>query len=87
LSLTPAFESHQLVSVGRMVCEGLGLSVVPSTSRLQMQEMGLHCRAISSPTIAHQLGIITRRQQELSTAAGAMSELIKVGSKNVVNTL
>ena len=76
LLLTPAFESHQLVSIGRLVREGLGLSVVPSTSRVQMQEMGLHCRAVSSPIVTHQLGLITRRQQELSAAAQAMIELI-----------
>jgi len=76
LLLTPAFESHQLVSIGRMVREGLGLSVVPNTSRAQMQEMGLQCRAVSSPVITHQLGLITRRQQELSAAAQAIIELI-----------
>lgn len=74
--LTPAFESHQLVSIGRMVSEGLGLSVVPSTSRSQMEEMGLQCRAISSPVITHEVGVITRRQQELSAAAQAIKELI-----------
>ena len=77
LVLTPAFESHQLVSVGRMVSEGLGLSVVPSTSQNQMEEMGLHCRAISSPIITHQLGIVKRRQQELSVAAQAMQALVR----------
>jgi len=81
LALTPAFESHQLVSIGRMVCEGLGLSVVPSTSRIQMQEMGLQCRAISSPVITHQLGVITRRHQELSAAAQAMKLLINLAAK------
>lgn len=76
LVLTPAFESHQLVSIGRMVSTGLGLSVVPSTSRAQMEEMGLQCRAISAPIITHELGIITLRQQTLSVAAQAMKELI-----------
>jgi LysR family carnitine catabolism transcriptional activator len=77
LVLTPTFESHQLVSIGRMVREGLGLSVVPSTSREQMEEMGLQCRQISSPVITHQLGIVTRRQQELSAPASAIKELIQ----------
>ncbi|MBT4518689.1 MAG: LysR family transcriptional regulator [Halieaceae bacterium] len=80
MALTPAFESHQLVSIGRMVCEGLGLSVVPSTSRAQMEEMGLQCRAVSSPIITHQLGIITRRQQVLSVAAQAMETLIRAST-------
>ncbi|EAS48127.1 probable transcriptional regulator [marine gamma proteobacterium HTCC2207] len=77
LLLTPAFESHQLVSIGRMVNEGLGLSVVPSTSRAQMEEMGLQCRAISAPVITHQVGIVTRPQQALSAAALAMQQLIR----------
>lgn len=77
LSLTPAFESHQLVTIGRMVKEGLGLSVVPSTSQAQMQGMGLICRDISAPVITHQVGIVTRRQTTLSSAAQAMKELIK----------
>lgn len=80
LELRPAFESHQLVSIGHMVSKGLGLSVVPNTSRAQMERMGLQCRAISAPIITHQLGIITRRQQELSTAAQAMDALVQAVS-------
>jgi LysR family carnitine catabolism transcriptional activator len=81
LVLTPSFETHQLISIGRMVREGLGLSVVPSTSRVQMEEMGLQCRSISSPTITYQLGILTRRQRELSAAALAMKTLIQETSE------
>lgn len=81
LVLTPAFESHQLVSIGRMVREGLGLSVVPNTSRGQMEEMGLQCRAIAYPIITQDLGVITRRQQPLSVAAQAMKKLIEVTSQ------
>jgi len=77
LLLTPAFESHQLISIGRMVNEGLGLSVVPSTSRTQMEEMGLQCRGISAPVITHQVGIVTRPQHALSAAALAMQQLIR----------
>ncbi|MFK7992637.1 MAG: LysR substrate-binding domain-containing protein [Granulosicoccus sp.] len=84
LVLTPVFESHQLVSIGRMVYEGLGLSVVPSTSRAQMLEMGLECRAISSPVITHKLGVISRRQQQLSVAAQAMKVLITTAAKSPI---
>lgn len=76
-SLTPAFELHQLVSIGRMVNEGLGLSVVPRTSRKQMEEMGLQCREISAPIITHDLGIVKRKHQELSVAAQALETIIK----------
>jgi LysR family carnitine catabolism transcriptional activator len=82
LSLTPAFESHQLVSIGRMVNEGLGLSVVPSMSQGQMEEMGLHCRAIGAPVIIHSVGIVTRPQHVLSSAAQAMEKLIRAAVSN-----
>jgi len=78
LALTPSFQSHQLATAGRMVVEGLGLSVVPSTSRAQMQSMGLECRAVSSPVITHRVGIITQRQKALSVAAQAMNSLISI---------
>jgi LysR family carnitine catabolism transcriptional activator len=78
--LAPTFESHQLVSTGRMVREGLGLSVVPNTSRAQMQEMGLQCRDVIAPVITHQVGLITRRQQTLSAAGLAMAQLIRTAS-------
>jgi len=83
LTLTPVFESHQLVSIGRMVCQGLGLSVVPSTSKAQMLEMGLHCRELHSPVIVHKVGIIKRRQYALSAAAQAIQALIKESAESV----
>ena len=73
--LKPIFESHQLVSIGQMVKADLGVSVVPSTSRTQMKEMGLECRAVSSPTITYQLGLINRRKP-LSAAGQRMAALI-----------
>ncbi|MGK0371457.1 MAG: LysR family carnitine catabolism transcriptional activator [Glaciecola sp.] len=77
LLLTPVFESHQLVSIGRMVTQGLGLSVVPSTSRAHMVEMGLHCRELCAPQIIHNVGVVTRRQGALSAAAQALLSLIR----------
>lgn len=77
LVITPSFETHQLVSIGRLVREGLGLSVVPSTSRRQMEEVGLQTREISSPIITHEVGIITRRQQELSATSQVMEALLR----------
>lgn len=76
LALTPAFEAHQLVSIGRMVSAGLGISVVPTMSTVQMQEMGLECRTISYPVITHEVGLISRRQHALSVSAQVMSEVI-----------
>jgi LysR family carnitine catabolism transcriptional activator len=77
LTITPAFESHQLVSIGRLVNQGLGLGVVPSTSKAQMLEMGLQCRELVAPVIVHKVGIITRRDHALSAPAQVMQTLIK----------
>jgi LysR family carnitine catabolism transcriptional activator len=77
LKITPAFESHQLVSIGRLVNQGLGLGVVPSTSKAQMLEMGLQCRELVAPMIVHKVGIITRRDHALSAPAQEMQKLMK----------
>lgn len=77
LSLTPAFESHQLVSIGRLVNQGLGLGVVPSSSKAQMLEMGLHCRELLAPEIVHKVGIVSRRDHAMSAPAKVMQALIK----------
>lgn len=76
ISLLPAFEAHQLASIGRMVTAGLGISVVPALSRSQMEEMGAQCRPLSGPVITRELGVITRKRQPLSAAAQAMLEVI-----------
>lgn len=76
MHIHPTFESHQLVSIGRFVRENLGLSVIPSTSSSQMKEMGLKLRPISSPTIKHKVGIVTKLHQPISSAASAMQSLL-----------
>ncbi|WP_235898735.1 LysR family transcriptional regulator [Parahaliea maris] len=76
LSLTPAFEAHQLVSIGRMVAAGLGVSVVPSLSAAQVEEMGAAIRTIGSPAITREVGVLTRRRAPLSVAAQAMLEVL-----------
>ncbi|QFU76907.1 LysR family transcriptional regulator [Halioglobus maricola] len=74
--LTPAFEAHQLVSVGRMVAENLGVSVVPSLSSSQVLEMGAEVRPISAPVVTREVGVITRRRYPLSVAAQAMFDIV-----------
>ncbi|GAB3280622.1 LysR family transcriptional regulator [Parahaliea aestuarii] len=72
LQLTPAFEAHQLVSIGRMVAAGLGVGVVPSLSAAQVEEMGAAIRPIGSPALVREVGVLTRRRAPLSVAAQAM---------------
>ncbi|KZX56776.1 LysR family transcriptional regulator [Halioglobus sp. HI00S01] len=74
--LNPAFEAHQLVSVGRMVTENLGVSVVPSLSESQMLEMGAEVRPVGAPAVTREVGVITRRRYPLSVAAQAMFDIL-----------
>ncbi len=74
--LTPTFEAHQLVSIGRMVTAGLGISVVPSLSAGQMEEMGAVIRPIGAPVITREVGVLTRRRATLSVASQAMFSVL-----------
>lgn len=76
MSLAPAFEAHQLASIGRMVTAGLGVSVVPALSADQMREMGAQCRPVAAPVITREVGVITRKRYPLSVAAQSIVEVI-----------
>ena len=77
LSLSPAFETHQLATIGRMVANGLGVSVVPSLCKQQMLELGAHCLPLIKPSIRQQVGIITNRRYPISAACEAMAKVIR----------
>ena len=76
IKLNPAFEAHQLASIGRMVTAGLGISIVPTLSSGQMLEMGAKCRPVIAPVITRNVGVITRKRHPLSVAAQAMMVVI-----------
>jgi LysR family carnitine catabolism transcriptional activator len=76
IEIKPAFEAHQLASIGRMVSTGLGVSVVPALSAGQMEEMGAVCRPIGSPAITRKVGLITRKRHPQSVATQAMMDVI-----------
>ena len=77
LALLPAFETHQLTTIGRMVANGLGVSVVPSLCQQQMYELGAHCLPLVKPSIRQQVGIITNRRYPLSAACEAMAKTMR----------
>ncbi|WP_243633766.1 LysR family transcriptional regulator [Motiliproteus coralliicola] len=72
LALNIEFESHQLVTIIRMVVCGLGVSVVPSLCIPQIEQQGAEWRPIQQPQVARQVGIYTRKRYPLSSAASAM---------------
>ncbi|MBB4864781.1 LysR family carnitine catabolism transcriptional activator [Pseudomonas nitritireducens] len=78
--LPVAFESHQLVTVGRMVAEGLGVSAVPRLCRQQMQELGACCVALDEPRIERRVGLFCLAQHQLSSAAQALSDVLVKGT-------
>lgn len=77
LSISPAYETHQLATIGRMVANGLGVSVVPSLCQEQMLELGAHCRTLLKPTIRQQVGLISNRRYPLSAACQAMANTLQ----------
>lgn len=73
IELRVALECHQLATVGQLVAAGLGVSVVPSLCKRQMSALGVCCLPVQRPSVRKAVGLITRRDQQLSTAATAIS--------------
>lgn len=75
--LDVAFESHQLVTVGRMVASGLGVSAVPALCARQMQELGAVCLPLGQPSIERRVGVICQARTPLSAAAQALLNAVR----------
>ena len=72
MELRVALECHHLATVGQFVANGLGVSVVPSLFEKQITAIGARCLRLVRPSVRQQVGLITRRDQQLSTAAAAI---------------
>ena len=77
ISLNVSFETNQLATVVQMVATGLGVSVMPSLYKQQMQALNLEFRELSSPVISRRVGIITRRRYPLSKTAQGFAEVLQ----------
>ena len=75
--LDVALESHQLVTVGRMVASGLGGSAVPALCEAQMTSLGAVCIPLDNPPIEKCIGVIHPGHTQLSKAAHALLETLK----------
>ena len=75
--LNVAFETNQLATVVQMVATGIGVSVMPSLYKQQMQALNLEFRELSSPVINRRVGIITRRRYPLSKTAQAFIKILQ----------
>lgn len=76
MELRVALECHQIATVIQFVAAGLGVSVVPSLCRQQVAALGARCLRLSRPSIRKPVGLITRLDQQLSTAARAIREVV-----------
>jgi len=78
LQLTIAFEAHQLATIGKMISEQLGISIMPSLCKPQLQSQGVLCRPLKSPLVSRRVGIVKKRRIPLSTTAQALVNIILV---------
>lgn len=70
-------EVNQLETLGRFVAKGMGIGIVPSLCREQMQSFGLTMQPLSETFLTREVGIVTPMNQSLSTAGQAMVSVLK----------
>lgn len=65
-------ETGQLGSVGQLIAQGLGISVVPALCKEQMQARGLCCIHIDNNPLVKRVGLIRQARGGMSVAAQAL---------------
>lgn len=68
-SLSIVAETGQLGSVGQLVAQGLGISIVPALCGPQMEARGLRCLSIKDKPLIKRVGMIRASRRSLSVAA------------------
>lgn len=77
ICLDVSFETNQLATVVQMIATGLGISVIPSLYKEQIETFNLEFRELKSPAISRRVGIITRRRYPLSKTAQAFIDVLR----------
>lgn len=77
MQLNVSLECHQLATIGQFVAAGLGVSVVPALCAQQMSAVGARCLRLSRPVVRKAVGLITRREPQLSAAASAIRAVVR----------
>lgn len=70
-------ETMNLTTVGAMVTNGVGVSLVPAICATQMQQLGARVQQPSDHTISKRIGYYQRRQEPLSSNAHAFLALLR----------
>jgi LysR family carnitine catabolism transcriptional activator len=76
LQFKSIMQAHQLATIGRMVSEGIGVSIVPEVCTQQMTEMGAVCRPLNDVDISSDIGLLTLKRKALSAAAESFLSVI-----------
>ena len=76
-------ETHQLSTVIQMVAAGLGVSVLPAMLAAQSVASGARVLQLRGPAVSQAVGMMTRREQQLSTAAAALARCAQQHSREI----
>jgi LysR family carnitine catabolism transcriptional activator len=85
IQLNIEFEANQLATIGKMISEQLGISIMPSLCKPQLQSQGVMCRPLQSLQVTRRVGIIKKRRIPLSSTAQALMDIIKADYKNTID--
>lgn len=85
IHLNIEFETNQLATIGKMISENLGVSIMPSLCKPQLQSQGVICRSLKSPLVSRRVGIVKKRRIPLSSTAQALVNIIKTHSKSMID--
>ncbi|PVM82915.1 LysR family transcriptional regulator [Caulobacter endophyticus] len=77
LAIKPLFNCKQPTTIGSLVAEGLGLSVLPRLTLAQIASPALTWRRLETPTIARSIGMITHAAHSPSPAGLLFSKAIE----------
>jgi DNA-binding transcriptional LysR family regulator len=84
--LRTMLELEQLSTVARMVCAGLGITVVPSLTLFYFEHKDLVSRAVKAPGLTRQVFLIRRSDRALSVAAQALYKMVMANRPGHLNS-
>lgn len=76
LALNVEIEVNQLLTIVKLVNQGMGVSVLPKLFASEFIESGVKFLPLTDPNISRNIGIVTHKRKAISTAASKFIELI-----------
>lgn len=73
----PRYEVDHIATIGAMVACGLGVTALPSMAAELIAHHGLVVRELGPPAIRRSLGLVRRRDRELSPAAQSLCDMAR----------